>query len=71
MRKAGIKNASLHTTRHSHVSILLSNGVPLVAVSARVGHANSNITLKTYAHMLPEDDARAADAYETVQGPIQ
>ena len=71
MQKAGIKNASLHTTRHSHASILLSKGVPLVAVSARLGHANSNITLKTYAHMLPEDDARAADAYETMQGPVQ
>ena len=36
LRKAGIKDASLHSMRHTHGSHLLSRGVPLPAVSARL-----------------------------------
>ena len=66
LRKAGIKGASLHTLRHMHASNLLSKGVPLSAVSVRLGHADTNITARIYSHALPDDDARAADAWETV-----
>jgi integrase len=64
LRKAGIRNASLHTLRHSHASTLLSQGVPLPAVSVRLGHANPSITARIYAHAMPPDDARAADAWD-------
>jgi len=72
LRKAGIKRASLHTLRHTHASSLLSQGVPLPAVSVRLGHADTNITARIYSHALPQDDARAAEAWENVaRGPIQ
>ena len=72
MKKAGIKDASLHTLRHTHASSLLSKGIPLPAVSARLGHADTNITARIYSHALPQDDARAADAWENVmQGQVQ
>jgi integrase len=72
MRKAGIKDASLHTLRHTHASSLLSKGVPVPAVSSRLGHADTNITAKIYSHALPEDDSRAADAWESfARGPLQ
>jgi integrase len=70
--KAGISGASLHTLRHTHASILLSRGVPLTAVSNRLGHADTNITARIYSHALPDDDVRAADAWEaTIRGPVQ
>jgi integrase len=72
MKKAGIKNASLHTLRHTHATGLLSKGVPLPAVSVRLGHADVNITARIYSHALPEDDARAADTWDTiVTGSVQ
>jgi len=72
MKKAGIRDASLHTLRHTHASNLLSRGIPLPAVSQRLGHADANITARVYSHALPQDDARAADAWEKViRGPIQ
>ena len=64
IRKAGITDASLHSLRHAHASNLLSRGVPLPAVSARLGHANPNITAKIYCHALPLDDQRAADEWD-------
>ncbi len=63
LHRAGIQKASLHTLRHTHASNLLSKGVPLPVVSARLGHADVNVTAKIYSHALPDDDSRAADAW--------
>jgi integrase len=46
--KAGLDGFSLHSLRHPHASVLLSQGTPLPVVSERLGHANSNITLAVY-----------------------
>jgi integrase len=70
--KAGIKDASFHTLRHSHASNLISRGVPLPAVSARLGHADTNITARIYSHALPADDQRAADVWDAlIDEPLQ
>lgn len=72
IRKAGIKNGSFHTLRHSHASYLLSHGIPLPAVSARLGHADPNVTARIYAHALPADDQRSADTWDAIiNGPVQ
>jgi len=70
-RKAGITTGSLHTLWHTHASNLLSNGIPLTAVSARLGHADSTITARVYAHALPDDDPRAADTWDLIVGTVQ
>jgi integrase len=71
LRKAGIGNASLHSLRHSNATNLLSKGVPLAAVSARLGHADPSITHRIYNHALPADDRRAADKWDEIIGPVQ
>ena len=70
LKKAGIKNASFHSQRHSHASNLLSLGVPLPAVSARLGHSDTNVTARVYSHALPDDDDRAADAWEKLVSKV-
>ena len=35
---------------------LLGRGHSLKAVSQRLGHANVELTLRVYAHVLPTDD---------------
>ena len=64
MKKAKITGASFHTLRHTHASHLLSRGVPLAAVSARLGHADPSITARIYSHAIPTDDARAAQEWD-------
>jgi integrase len=59
LRKAGLHGVSLHSLRHSHASILISEGVPIPVVSERLGHANQNITLSIYSHALPRDKRAA------------
>lgn len=66
MLKAGISDASFHTLRHTHASNLLPRGVPLPAVSARLGHSDTNVTARVYSHALPADDQRAADVWDSI-----
>ena len=64
MKKAGITGVGLHGLRHTHASELLSQGVPITAVSKRLGHANPNVTMLIYAHALDADDAAAAKTWD-------
>ena len=66
LQKAGVTDASFHTLRHTHASHLLSRGVPLAAVSARLGHADPSITARIYSHAIPSDDVRAAQEWDGV-----
>lgn len=49
-----------HELRHYHASQLISGGMSVVAVAHRLGHKDATETLKTYAHLWPSDDTRAA-----------
>ena len=58
--RSGLPAIRLHDVRHSYVTALLGEGVPLKVVSERVGHASPMVTLTIYQHVLPVDDRAAA-----------
>jgi integrase len=60
-KAAGIPVGHLHTLRHTHITMALTSGVPLHVVAARVGDRPETI-LGTYAHLLPQSDALAAES---------
>jgi integrase len=57
-------NFRYHDLRHAHASQLLALGIPVPVVSARLGHADSSVTLRTYAHTLPGQDGAAVAALD-------
>jgi integrase len=61
------KGNSLHLLRHTHTSVLLAQGVPLPAVSARLGHSSVRTTQEIYAHMITGQDEEAAQKWEAYQ----
>ena len=63
IEEANVTPIRFHDLRHTHASILLSEGVDVVRVSARLGHANPKITLETYAHLIPNADNEVADIF--------
>jgi hypothetical protein len=69
-RKAGLPGIGLHSLRHSHASQLISSGAPITAVSDRLGHANSAITLSIYSHALPADVNAAAEVWNTAMSNV-
>lgn len=60
MVKAGVEPIKMHALRHTHASILISNHVPVIIISKRLGHASTSITMDIYAHVLEEDAIAAA-----------
>lgn len=61
--EANVTPIRFHDIRHTHASILISEGVDLVKVSARLGHANAKITMEIYAHLIPNQDDDVADIF--------
>lgn len=55
IKQAGVPKIRLHDLRHSCASLLISEGVSIVAVSKRLGHKNIEQTLNTYSHIMPSD----------------
>jgi|SRR5215475_49223 len=55
--------ARLHDLRHFHATTLLLAGVPVHVVAARLGHADPSANLRTYAHVIRDQIAEAADIF--------
>jgi integrase len=58
----GIPAVTFHALRHTHASQLIDQGVDIVTISKRLGHAKPDVTLRVYAHLFQKDDAKAAAA---------
>lgn len=54
----------LHGLRHTAATLLISSGIDVRTVSARLGHADTSTTLNIYSHALRERDQAAADTLE-------
>lgn len=61
------RGASLHLLRHTMASHMLASGVPLPAVSARLGHSDMQTTLRIYGHMIHGQDDEAVQKWEEYQ----
>lgn len=60
--RIGIPFRNIHSLRHLHASLLIFEGVDVVAVSADMGHSVVGTTLNLYSHMFQEARARNCDA---------
>lgn len=61
---SGVEKIRLHDLRHSHASLLIEMGAPILLVSERLGHEDVETTLRTYGHLYPnkhEDTVKKLD----------
>ena len=63
VKSTKVPNIRFHDIRHTHASILISEGVDIVKISKRLGHANPKIRLEYYAHLLPNTDNDISDIF--------
>lgn len=52
------RNFHFHSLRHSHVALLLANGIDIYAISKRLGHSNISTTVNIYAYLIDEYQAK-------------
>jgi integrase len=60
VKSSNVRAITFHGMRHTCATLLLKAGEPVHVVSQRLGHARVEITLNTYAHVLPDMQKQAA-----------
>lgn len=55
-RRAGLPHLTVHGLRHMYASILTEQGVPLIKVSALLGHSSVNTTFEYYCEVMDETE---------------
>jgi integrase len=66
LRRAGLPHVRVHDLRHTAATIMLQAGIPVPTVSAILGHESAALTYRVYAHVIPDDQQRAADLFDAV-----
>lgn len=61
VKLAGVPRIRIHDQRHTHVTLALASGANIKAISRRIGHAQTSLTMDIYAHVLPEQHREVAD----------
>ncbi len=52
LEAAKLPDMRIHDLRHSHVSLLWANGVPIPEIAKRLGHSSPKTTMQAYAHIF-------------------
>ncbi|MFS8949302.1 tyrosine-type recombinase/integrase [Streptococcus australis] len=66
LKKPIDKNLTSHIFRHTLVSRLAENNVPLKAIMSRVGHSDSRTTNKIYTHVTKKMDDNILDLLDSL-----
>lgn len=62
--KAGLTDVTPHTLRHTAASWMAMKRVPMFEISKYLGHSDTKVTERRYAHLSPDHLRSAADALE-------
>ena len=61
LARAGLSIVTLHSLRHTNITLQLMAGVDMKTVSARVGHSKASTTSDFYSHFLKNADIHASE----------
>ncbi len=64
---AGVKRIRVHDLRHSHASLLIEMGQPILLISERLGHESVQTTMETYAHLYPNKGIQLAEELQKLR----
>ena len=53
LKRAGVCDITLHELRHTYASTMVRKGAPLMVVAHALGHADTRMAEKHYAHLAP------------------
>ena len=58
--------SNFHILRHTHASFLLAAGVDIIKVQMRLGHERPSTTTDLYGHLIPNENDKTGDIFETI-----
>lgn len=62
--KAELPHFTIHSLRHTNITLQILSGVPLVTVAGRAGHSRTSTTSDVYSHYVQSSDNGAARLLE-------
>lgn len=73
LRKAGLRQVSFHSLRHSNASFRIHAGQNIKYIQGQLGHASINMTLDVYGHLFNDLDfnRRQVELLESVRNPLE
>ena len=70
LKDAGLPDIRFHDLRHTTESLMLNNGVSVLAMSKHLGHAQPSTTLDVYEHIIPSVQEKVASIIDQIITPI-
>jgi integrase len=67
-KRRSLLRVSFHSLRHTHASTLIAAGVDILAISRRLGHGRSSVTLDVYGHLVERHEDTAVAALDAALG---
>jgi len=64
IKQTDLPQISIHSLRHTNVTLLIAGGIPLTTVAKRVGHCDSTTTTRIYAHAIRTMDEMASEVLD-------
>ena len=65
-KRHGLPPIHPHKFRHTQATLLISEGVDILTVSKRLGHAKVSTTLDIYSHVLAKSDQQASNKLDSL-----
>lgn len=56
-KNCGVRKTTVHSLRHMYATVLMEQGVPLVKISALLGHSSIHTTFEYYCDVIDERDS--------------
>ena len=66
LERKNLSPITFHGLRHTHATLLISQGLDVRTVSNRLGHAQTSTTLNIYAHSFAKMDREASDKLDNL-----
>lgn len=77
LRKAGLRQVSFHSLRHSNASMRIHAGQNIKYIQSQMGHASINITLDIYGHLFNDANFNRQQvellehSFKSVRNPLE
>lgn len=65
-KKYNLPHINPHAFRHTHISLLILNGIDIITTSRRAGHSKTTTTVNAYGHVIRKADEIASECIADV-----
>ena len=66
VKKYGLDDLTFHELRHTSATYLINKGMNPKAVSERLGHSDTSVTMEIYSHTFEHTKKECANAFDDI-----